>query len=128
MRMPDHIGVIPDGNRRWAQERGLAKEEGYARGLAPGLQLYRLCAALGIREITYYGFTQDSTKRPVEQRKAFTRACFEAVKVLAKENAELLVIGKTSSPMFHRELLPYTEKRCSIGRGGKKVNILVNYG
>ncbi|MDI9568232.1 MAG: undecaprenyl diphosphate synthase family protein [bacterium] len=128
MRIPDHIGVIPDGNRRWAQERGLAKEEGYARGLAPGLQLYRLCAELGIREITYYGFTQDNTKRPVEQRKAFTRACIEAVKMLAKENAELLVIGNTSSPMFPRELLPYTEKRCSFGRGGIKVNFLVNYG
>lgn len=128
MRIPEHIGIIPDGNRRWAQERGLPKQDGYEKGLDPGLQLYRLCAELGIKEITYYGFTQDNTKRPAIQREAFTRACIDAVELLSKENAELLVIGNTDSPMFPPELVPYTKKRCNFGRGGIKVNFLVNYG
>ena len=128
MRIPEHVGIIPDGNRRWAQERGLPKQDGYEKGLDPGLQLYRLCAELGIKEITYYGFTQDNTKRPAIQREAFTRACIDAVELLSKENAELLVIGNTDSPMFPPELVPYTKKRCNFGRGGIKVNFLVNYG
>ena len=37
MRIPNHIGIIPDGNRRWAQGAGMEKQEGYAHGLAPGL-------------------------------------------------------------------------------------------
>ena len=91
MRIPKHIGIIPDGNRRWAVENGLTKEKGYDRGLAPGLELFKLCEKIGVEEITYYGFTMDNTKRPKVQRLAFTEACVDAVKLLAKENAEILV-------------------------------------
>lgn len=35
-RIPKHIGIIPDGNRRWATENGLKKETGYTFGLEPG--------------------------------------------------------------------------------------------
>lgn len=42
MRIPKHIGIIPDGNRRWAKRAGLKKEDGYAHGLTPGLELLRL--------------------------------------------------------------------------------------
>ncbi|MBT9158719.1 MAG: Ditrans,polycis-undecaprenyl-diphosphate synthase ((2E,6E)-farnesyl-diphosphate specific) [Firmicutes bacterium] len=38
-RLPKHIGIIPDGNRRWAVKNGMQKQEGYQRGLAPGLLL-----------------------------------------------------------------------------------------
>ena len=43
MRLPLHIGVIPDGNRRWAVGNGLSKEKGYDSGLNPGLELFKLC-------------------------------------------------------------------------------------
>ena len=127
MRLPKHIGVIPDGNRRWAVSKGLMKDKGYSLGIDPGLFLFKLCEKEGIEEITYYGFTTDNNKRPVDQRKAFTEACIDSVKLLSKENAELLVIGNTSSPCFPKELLPYT-KRQTFGSGGIKVNFLVNYG
>lgn len=127
MRVPNHIGVIPDGNRRWAVDKGLTKDKGYDSGLDPGIQLFRACKQLGVKELTYYGFTMDNTKRPSEQRLAFTKACIDAVERLLKEDASLLVIGNTDSPMFPKELLPYTERR-AIGNGGIKVNFLVNYG
>ncbi|MDE7232370.1 MAG: undecaprenyl diphosphate synthase family protein, partial [Lachnospiraceae bacterium] len=38
-RIPKHIGIIPDGNRRWATENGLKREAGYTYGLEPGLRL-----------------------------------------------------------------------------------------
>ncbi|MDD3225586.1 MAG: polyprenyl diphosphate synthase [Clostridium sp.] len=126
-RIPNHIGIIPDGNRRWAVAEGLPKEAGYRAGLQPGLELYRLCKKIGINEITFYGFTVDNTKRPSIQTKEFTKACVDAVKMLEKEDAQLLVIGDWSSPMFPKELLPYT-KRTTIGSGKVKVNFLVNYG
>jgi len=63
-RIPSHIGIIPDGNRRWAVERGLPKESGYNAGLEPGLALFKLCKKEGIKELTFYGFTQDNTRRP----------------------------------------------------------------
>ena len=55
MRIPAHIGIIPDGNRRWAKNAGLAKQEGYAYGLSPGLDLLHLAREAGVQELTYYG-------------------------------------------------------------------------
>lgn len=127
VRLPNHVGIIPDGNRRWAVERGMSKEEGYEPGLDPGLKLFKLCQQAGVKEITYYGFTVDNTKRPSEQRRAFTDACINAVKMLSKEDASLMVIGNSDSPMFPKELLSFT-KRKNFGSGGMRVNFLVNYG
>ena len=127
MRHPKHIGIIPDGNRRWAENNGLSKEKGYDSGINPGLVLFKICQERGIEEITYYGFTTDNTKRPSNQKDAFTKACIDAVKLLSHEDAELLVIGNTESPCFPSELIPFTERKI-FGKGGIKVNFLVNYG
>ncbi|MFZ5647018.1 MAG: undecaprenyl diphosphate synthase family protein [Bacillota bacterium] len=126
-RLPKHIGIIPDGNRRWAVNNGLQKQDGYQRGLDPGLMLYEMCLELGIPEITYYGFTQDNTKRPPVQIEAFRRACLEAVKMLSNRDASLLVIGDCESRFFPPELVDYT-KRKTFGKGLIKINFLVNYG
>ena len=128
MRIPNHIGIIPDGNRRWAIDHGMTKDRGYDKGLDPGLQLFKLCEEVGIKEITYYGFTVDNTKRPKFQRLAFTKACVDAVNMLSKENADLLVLGNTESDMFPKALMPFALKRQRFGNGGVKVNFLVNYG
>ncbi len=126
-RLPAHIGIIPDGNRRWAIEQGMAKENGYAFGIEPGFQLYEQCLELGIEEMTFYGFTVDNTKRPAEQRAAFQKACIDAVQILANRDASLLVVGNTNSPLFPRELLPFTQ-RITFGEGLMRINFLVNYG
>lgn len=127
MRIPKHLGLIPDGNRRWAQNKGLNKREGYEYGLDPGLQALKLAEEYGISEITYYGFTTDNCKRPKDQIEAFQKSCVDAVNLIAKENVSLLIIGNYNSPMFPKELLKYI-KRTNIGSGGIKVNFLVNYG
>lgn len=127
MKIPRHIGIIPDGNRRWAKGRGLGAEEGYDYGLKPGLDLLRQAKACGIEEITYYGFTVDNCKRPRIQQHAFHKACVDAVNLIAAEGTSLLVIGNAESQSFPKELLPYT-KRTDINGGGIKVNFLVNYG
>lgn len=130
MRVPKHIGIIPDGNRRWARGNGLNKEKGYAYGLEPGLRLLRAAQNQGVQELTYYGFTVDNCKRPKEQVAAFSKACVQAVKMIEQENAELYVIGNTDSSCFPKELLPYTNlSRHNVrGKDALKVNFLVNYG
>ena len=94
-RIPRHIGIIPDGNRRWAVERGLSKEARYNAGSAPGLALFRLAKKEGIKELTFYGFTQDNTKRPREQVKAFKSSCVDAVRLISNEDASLLIMGNS---------------------------------
>lgn len=126
MRLPKHIGIIPDGNRRWAAARGMGKESGYADGLAPGMELFKLCQDMGIEELSFYGFTADNTKRPSAQRLAFTDACVKAVDWLSQRDATLLVLGNYDSAMFPQQLLPYISRH-TFGQGGMKINFLINY-
>lgn len=126
-RIPKHIGVIPDGNRRWAQGKGFHKKDGYDYGVQAGLKMYDACLELGVEELTLYGFTMDNVKRPSIQTKAFQRACVDAVNELKKRDADLLVIGNEESKVFPEELKPYRE-RTRFGEGKMKINFLVNYG
>lgn len=128
-RIPAHVGIIPDGNRRWATQRGLRKEEGYAYGLEAGMALFELASSLGIGELTFYGFTNDNTRRPAMQTTAFRRACVEAVERIAGREAAILVVGNEASPLFPEELLPF-RTRVEFGAADRpkmRVNFLVNY-
>ena len=127
MRIPNHVGIIPDGNRRWAVSHGLTKDKGYNAGINPGFILFKQCEKIGIKEITFYGFTVDNTKRPSVQKEAFTEACINAVNSLKGEDVEILVLGNTESSCFPKELLPYT-KPIKFGSGKTRVNFLINYG
>ena len=124
-RLPRHVGLIPDGNRRWARERGLPVADGYRHGVEKGLQMLRDCCNLGIEEVSLYGFTQDNTKRPRHERIAFSQACVAFVEAAIDFNISLLVVGDSNSPMFPDELKAFAAQR--QGKG-PKVNMLVNYG
>jgi undecaprenyl diphosphate synthase len=105
----------------------LPKENGYLAGLHPSQELFKICQDLEVKELSFYGFTQDNIKRPTEQIKAFQKGCVDLAQLFSKEDVELLVMGDSTSVIFPRELLPYT-KRTTFGNGGMKVNLLVNYG
>ncbi len=126
-RLPQHIGIIPDGNRRWALKQNREKHEGYHYGIRPGFQLYEICLELGIKELSFYGFTQDNTKRPRVQTEAFRKACVDAVRELSEKDANLLVVGDARSPSFPQPLLPYANQRVCYGKGLININFLVNY-
>ena len=125
-RVPRHIGLIPDGNRRWARERGLHPALGYQAGVEKGLEMLEHCRILGVEEVSVYGFTTDNTKRPVDQRLAFSQACVDFAFTAIGRGVRLRVVGDASSPMFPQELEPLC--RVAQGDGPLKVNMLVNYG
>lgn len=128
MRIPKHIAIIPDGNRRWAQHHQMKKKDGYQKGLFPGVQVLRKAKEYGVKEITYYGFTTDNCKRPKEQKEAFQKACVDALQMIKEEgNVSLLVVGNNKSDNFPKELQNYTTRK-DIGKPEIKVNFLVNYG
>jgi len=122
-RLPPHVGFIPDGNRRWADARGLPRREGYAAGIEPGLALIETCRALGVGEISIYGFTKENVHRAADQVAAFQKACVDLAVRAAEAGAALLVVGDASSRAFPEELRAFTT-RCS---GDVRVNLLANY-
>ncbi|RCV35933.1 hypothetical protein SEVIR_7G290200v4 [Setaria viridis] len=62
--MPQHVAFVLDGNRRWAQARGLTTLEGYEAGAQVLNKIVELSAAWGIRAITVFAFSQDNFRRP----------------------------------------------------------------
>lgn len=122
--LPLHIGFIPDGNRRWASDRGRPKEAGYSHGIEPGLNLFDECKDRGVPEISVFCFTQDNVKRPRAQTQAFTAATTSFALEIARRGAALLVVGDRESDMFPSELQEFGKRRGD----GMKVNLLVNYG
>lgn len=126
-RIPKHIGIIPDGNRRWAVNNNMEKQDGYRYGVAPGFRLYQLLLEYGIKEATFYGFTKDNTNRPAVQTQAYVKACVDAVNIVSNKDANILVIGKNDSKVFPEELKEYANHRVNFGKGLININFLVNY-
>ena len=124
-RLPRHIGIIPDGNRRWADSHTAPRHEGYAAGVGPGMRLLQFCRELGVEETSVYGFTKENVRRPPDQVVAFRQACIDFVDQAVAAGVALQVIGDSDSNVFPHVLKPYVERRSS---GDMKVNLLVNYG
>jgi len=68
-RIPEHVGVILDGNRRWASERSLITNQGHREGAAKVRKFMEWCLDLGIKTITLYGFSTENFKRSEEEVK-----------------------------------------------------------
>ncbi len=126
-RIPRHVGIIPDGNRRWAVSQNMEKHDGYKYGVSPGVVLFNTLKDFGVEEMTFYGFTKDNVRRPKEQTQKYVEACIEAVEEIAKLDANILVVGNTNSTVFPKELEKYVGNRVKCGLGTVDVNFLINY-
>lgn len=102
----------------------MAKEEGYAYGIEPGLELFELCRQQGVEEISIYGFTQDNTRRPSAQKTHFSAACVDYAYEVAHRGAAVLVVGDEQAAPFPRDLREFRTRQGT----GIKVNLLANYG
>src|SRR4051812_7352065 len=59
-----HVGIIMDGNGRWAQRRGLPRTAGHIEGARTVNEIVETAARAGIRVITLYAFSSDNWRRP----------------------------------------------------------------
>ena len=69
-KLPRHIAIIPDGNGRWAEARGLSREEGHRRGSDVVRDVVRASHELGVRMLTLYAFSQENWARPPDEVEA----------------------------------------------------------
>lgn len=65
--LPEHVGVIMDGNGRWAKKRGLPRTEGHRRGAEVFRAIATYASDLGIPYITFYAFSTENWKRPPQE-------------------------------------------------------------
>lgn len=74
--MPKHVAVILDGNRRWAEERGLGTSEGHEAGARRLLENAKDCFAMGTNTISLFAFSTENWERPeviMEMKYDFTK-------------------------------------------------------
>ncbi|MDR0784521.1 MAG: di-trans,poly-cis-decaprenylcistransferase [Treponema sp.] len=64
---PIHIGVIMDGNGRWAQKRGLARTQGHIEGLKAGKRIAKAASDMGVPYVTFYVFSTENWKRAADE-------------------------------------------------------------
>ena len=65
--VPTHVGVIMDGNGRWAKKRGMPRKVGHREGAKTFRAIARHAKALGISYITFYAFSTENWKRPQDE-------------------------------------------------------------
>jgi undecaprenyl diphosphate synthase len=65
--LPRHVGIIMDGNGRWARERGRPRSEGHLEGLTAAKRVTAAAAELGVRWLTLYTFSTENWRRAEEE-------------------------------------------------------------
>ena len=127
-----HLGIIADGNRRWAKAKGLPTIEGHKKGLDTIEELVSAASNTEIKYITFYVFSTENWGRSAEEvgyimKLAETRILKYAEK-LAKKNARMLILG--SKDHVGPKLASALEKAEDMTKGctGITVCFCFNYG
>src|SRR3989344_6104461 len=98
LKVPKHVVIIPDGNRRWARERGLLPWEGHKEGMERTKELLKAAPTMGVTHMTFWGFSTENWSRPAEDvgwlMSAFTRAVKELGKELIKNKTAFRHLGR----------------------------------
>ncbi len=132
MNIPRHIGIIMDGNGRWAKKRGLPRTAGHRAGTDAARTIVRACGELRISYLTIYTFSTENWKRPRLEVRMLMDLLVEMVRreidSLHENNVRLRAIGELSKlPPKTRAALEDGIKRLS-GNTGLTLTLAVSYG
>ncbi len=129
--LPTHIGIIMDGNGRWASKRGLPRFAGHKAGADTFKRIARYCNKIGIKYLTVYAFSTENWKRPQKEVDAIIellRNYLRDAENYKKENIRVRFLGDVS--VFDREI----QTKIAESQAGSKdftglnLNIAINYG
>jgi len=132
-KVPFHLGIIVDGNRRWAEKKGLPFFEGHRKGLNNVERIGDWCAKKGIRVLTLYTFSTENWKRSKKEVSYLMRLLKES---LNKKNLQKLHGKKTKLQIIgQKERLPkFLQKRIKeaeeLTKNNKEriLNLAISYG
>lgn len=130
--MPKHVGIIMDGNGRWAKKRGLPRKAGHTEGARTFRKITRYCSEIGIKYLTVYAFSTENWKRPEDEvgalMKLFKSYLEEAIRDFKDDDIVVRFIGdKNGFSEELRALMDENEEQ-SGDRKGMVLNIAMNYG
>lgn len=101
--IPVHVAIIMDGNGRWAQNNGLARCEGHARGAQQVRTCVEVAAEIGVKYLTFYAFSVENWNRPQDEVNSLMSLLVESIasvmNTMLSNNVRLMTIGD-------RDMLP----------------------
>ncbi len=131
--IPQHIGIIMDGNRRWAEKKGLTVNEGHEAGAKNLEKMINHCLELGVKTLTVYALsTENWRKRTKKEVKGIFDLILRTAKEKKKEykikGVKLAVLGEFQA--FPRKVARAIGEILNIVKTHErlKVNLALNYG
>lgn len=125
------IGIIMDGNGRWAKKRGLPRTAGHKKGADVFDDITRYANELGVKAISYYAFSTENWSRPKDELNAIMDLFGQSLKRLykyRKENNKVVFLGDRG-PLAPEHIRMMNEiEHDTAERTGMILNIAVNYG
>ena len=95
--IPNHIGIIMDGNGRWAKIKNLPRAAGHKEGINSVREIVRVCGEIGVSHLTLYTFSSENWSRPKTEVSAIMKLLFSTLKKeirnLDDSNVRLTTIG-----------------------------------
>jgi len=130
--IPEHVVIIPDGNRRWAKKRGLAPIAGHKRGLETALKVVKGSRSLGVKVLTLWGFSTENWKRPDKEvgylMKIYLLFFKNHARELVREGVKFKWLGRRDRvPAALRNMLEKIEKTTAKNKN-YILNICIDYG
>ncbi|MCQ2513696.1 MAG: isoprenyl transferase [Ruminococcus sp.] len=130
--LPAHVGIIMDGNGRWAKKRGLPRSAGHSAGAKTFRKITRYCSDIGIKYLTVYAFSTENWRRPDEEVNAlmtlFKSYLEEALEDFKDDSIVVRFIGDKSQFNPALQKLMIENEESSKDRDGMVLNIAMNYG
>ena len=130
--LPQHIGIIMDGNGRWAKKRGLPRSGGHAAGAKTFEKIVEDAGNIGIKVVTVYAFSTENWNRPKDEVNALMALLEDyldhGLERLAGREVKIHFIGDSSafSDEFQKKIC-HMEK-ATRNNGGLLLNVALNYG
>lgn len=131
IKIPEHIGVIMDGNGRWAKKRLLPRNAGHIKGAEVFQTITRHCEKLGVKALTVYAFSTENWSRPQEEVDAIMnllRKYLHDAFGFKDENIKINFIGERSRLDDDIVKLMEEIEETSKNNTGLILNVAVNYG
>src|SRR5690349_481839 len=95
--VPNHIAIIPDGNRRWARARGLHTLKGHKVGFERAVEVARAAREMGVHTVTLWGFSTENWDRtPAEVTylmKLYSKLLDDYLREAHKDGVKIIHIG-----------------------------------
>lgn len=131
-KLPVHVGIIMDGNGRWAKRRGLPRQAGHGYGAKTFRTITKHCEKRGIQYLTVYAFSTENWSRPQVEVDAIMdllrEYLRESLEDFQKENIRTRFIGDRSPLAPDIQALMRQAEDVTAHKTGMCLNIAVNYG